>query len=248
MSLQLLTNNDKLVKPYVPTDNTHKTTQLHFKKFIILMLFNWYFLHHQKRYIPHLKMKTVWNKDVNFRMVITLPLNFKWKLFPCEFSKLFLVVFKRSGTSDMKKIFFSGAYLFTVQYCLPLFSSSRPLIRKNLLLGAAPSHTQLRTLKPVLSNSLAASHAAGNNWSPVKPADTWYPSVHSKLLNIPRIINTFTYLANFLLKYSLLLSSSFTLYWSSCISSLMSPISVNPTTFPEDLWDTKPETITKLTR
>ena len=120
MSLQLLTNNDKLVKPYEPTDNTHKTTQLHFKKFIILMLFNWYFLHHQKRYIPHLKMKTVWNKDVSFRMVITLPLNFKWKLFPCEFSKLFLVVFKRWGTSDMKKIFFS--FFFSIHS--PVLSSS----------------------------------------------------------------------------------------------------------------------------
>ena len=121
-------------------------------------------------------------------------------------------------TQSLRKIFRSGAYLFTVQYCLPLFSSSIPLIRKNLLLGAAPSHTQIWTLKPMLSNTLVASHTTGNNWSPVKPADAWWPTVHFKWLNIPRIINTFTYLANFLLKYSLLLFSSFTLYWRSCIS------------------------------
>ena len=31
----------------------------------------------KEEYIPHLKMKTVWNTSVNFRMVIPLPLNFK---------------------------------------------------------------------------------------------------------------------------------------------------------------------------
>ena len=35
MALQLLTSNDKFVKPYMPIDNTHKTSQLHFKVFII---------------------------------------------------------------------------------------------------------------------------------------------------------------------------------------------------------------------
>lgn len=77
--------------------------------------------------------------------------------------------------------------------CLCLFSSSRPLIRKNLLLRAAPSHTQLRTLKPMLSNTLVASHITGNNWFPVKPEDAWLPTLHSRLLNIPRTINSFTY-------------------------------------------------------
>ena len=33
MSLRLLASNDKLAKPNVPTDNTYKTAQLHFKKF-----------------------------------------------------------------------------------------------------------------------------------------------------------------------------------------------------------------------
>ena len=63
----------------------------------------------------------------------------------------------------MKKNFCSGAYLFIVQYCLPLFSSSRPLIKKDILLGAAPSYTQLRALKPMLSNALVASNTTGNN-------------------------------------------------------------------------------------
>ena len=120
----------------------------------------------------------------------------------------------------MKKIFLSGAYLFTVQYCIPLFSTSRPLIRKNFLLGATPSHTQLQTLKPMLSNTLVASNTTGNNWSPVKATHACYSTVHSKLLNIPRIINVFTYLANFWREYSLLMSSSFALYWSSCISTI----------------------------
>ena len=33
MSLRLPASNDKLAKPNVPTDNTYKTAQLHFKKF-----------------------------------------------------------------------------------------------------------------------------------------------------------------------------------------------------------------------
>lgn len=121
----------------------------------------------------------------------------------------------------------------------------RPFRRKNLLLGEARTLTQLRNLKPMLSNTLVASHTTGNNWPQVKLADSWYATVHCKLLNIPRIINTSTHLTKFLLKYSLFQSYSFTPYWSSCISSLRLPISVNPTRRIADTpnWNTT----TKLT-
>ena len=119
----------------------------------------------------------------------------------------------------MKKIFLSGAYLSTCHYCLSLFSSSRPLIRINVLLSAAPLHTQLRTLKPMLSNTVVASQTTGKKLIPSETSRCMasictfqvanYSSYHEYVYIFSQVFTEVIPIADFLIYTILMILHSF---------------------------------------
>ena len=145
-----------------------------------------------------------YKKQIN-KSIISLTNKFLVFKFPWLFSRLFLVVFSRCGTFDMKYIFRLGSNLLIVIYTIPA-SCSKSLILKNLRLGDAPSQTHALTLNPTHSKILIDSHTNGNSWSAVKEVHAWCPNVAHNRLHILLTMNTLRMWQFFLiyLKYLLL--------------------------------------------
>ena len=92
---------------------------------------------------------------------------------------------------------------------------------KTFQLGVAPSKMQASTLNPILSSTPIASQTQVKSWSLLKTLEEKYPFGKLKCENLPLAID-----ANIWVARSPSFLENFLL--SSNISSLMSPISVNP--------------------